>query len=295
MKPRPRQVSASIHVVLLLGQVCFASLPVAGRMAMIGHLPPALIVLARMAGGAVVFSLLAARRTTLRIARRDLLPVIGCALLGVAANQELFIQGLARTTATNASVLGSTIPVFTALIAIALGREPARPRRLLGIAIAFTGAIALVGVDRVSIGRSDMTGCGFILLNSLCYGSYLVLVRPLAERYDPLALLAVMFIAGVPMIAPFAIAAVPDAPPLTPAMIAYFAFLIAVPTVGAYGLIQTALRRADATLVAAYVYLQPVFATTGAMLLLDERPTPRLAVCGTVVLGGVWLAARSRA
>jgi drug/metabolite transporter (DMT)-like permease len=295
VKPLPRTVPAGSHVILLLGQLCFASLPVAGRMAMIGHLPPGLIVLARMTGGALVFSLLAARRGTLHIARRDLLAVVGCAVIGVAANQELFIQGLARTTATNATVLSSTSPVFTALVAIVTGREPPRARRLLGIAIAFGGAIALVGIDRMSIARGDLTGCVFVLLNSLCYGTYLVLGRPLAERYDPVALLAVMFIAGVPMVAPFAIAAIPDAPPLTLDALAYFAFLIAIPTVAAYGLVQTALRRADATLVAAYVYLQPVFATAGAMLLLHEQPTVRLAVCGAVVLGGVWLAARSRA
>ncbi len=76
--------------------------------------------------------------------------------------------------------------------------------------------------------------------------------------------------------------------------VAYLAFLVAVPTVGAYGLVQTALRRAEATLVAAYIYLQPVFATLGAMLLLGEEPSLRLYMCGALVLSGVWLAARSR-
>jgi drug/metabolite transporter (DMT)-like permease len=289
-----RPVPFGVHVLLLLGQVCFASLPVVGRMAMIGHLPPALIVLARMTGGAVVFAVIAARRGVLRIARADVPAVIGCAVIGVASNQELFIQGLARTTATNASVLGSTIPVFTALVAILSRREPPRARRLVGIAIAFAGAAALVGADRLSLGREHLVGSGFILLNSACYGTYLVLVRPLAERYDPIGLLALMFVAAVPMVAPFAIAALPEAPPLTAGVLVYFAFLIAVPTVAAYGLVQTALRRADATLVAAYVYLQPLIAATGAMALLGEEPTLRLAGCGAVVLGGVWLAARSR-
>ena len=289
-----RPVPFGVHVLLLLGQVCFASLPVVGRMAMIGHLPPALIVLARMTGGAVVFAVIAAQRGVLRVARADVPAVIGCAVIGVASNQELFIQGLARTTATNASVLGSTIPVFTALVAILSRREPPHARRLVGIAVAFAGAAALVGADRLSLGREHLVGSGFILMNSACYGTYLVLVRPLAERYDPIGLLALMFVAAVPIVAPFAIAALPDAPPLTAGVVAYFAFLIAVPTVAAYGLIQTALRRADATLVAAYVYLQPLIAATGAMALLGEEPTLRLAVCGAVVLGGVWLAARSR-
>ncbi len=284
----------AVHLILLLGQVCFASLPVVGRMAIIGHLPPAGIVLVRMAGGAVVFTLLAWRRGTLRIERRDIGFLVACAFLGVAANQELFIQGLARSTATNATVLGSTIPVFTALVAIALRREPPRLRRLLGIAVACGGAATLVGADRLSTSPEHLLGSAMILANSLCYGSYLVIVRPLADRYDPLALLALMFIAGGPMVAPMGIAAWADAPPLAAGDYAYLAFLVAVPTVGAYALVQTALRRAEATLVAAYIYLQPVFATLGAILLLGETPGLRLYLCGAVVLAGVWLAARSR-
>jgi len=283
-----------VHVLLLLAQVCFASLPVVGRMAMLGHLPPAGIVLVRMSGAALAFVVLAWRRGVLRIERRDIPAILGCAFLGVAANQELFIQGLARTTATNASVLGSTIPVFTALVAILLGREPARQRRLGGIAIAFAGAAVLVGADQLSLSRDHLVGSSMVLVNSACYGTYLVIVRPLADRYDPLGLLALLFLAGVPMVTPLGIAAWADAPPLELADLAYLAFLVAVPTVAAYGLVQTALRHAEATLVAAYIYLQPVFATLGAMLLLHETPGLRLYICGALVLAGVWLAARSR-
>jgi drug/metabolite transporter (DMT)-like permease len=69
--------------------------------------------------------------------------------------------------------------------------------------------------------------------------------------------------------------------------------LIAVPTVAAYGLTQIALQRTESSLVAAYIYLQPVFAALGAMIVLGEQVGPRTAACGIVVLFGVWLAARS--
>lgn len=257
-----------------------------------GSIGPAAIVLARMSGGALVFTLIAWRRGVLRIDTRDLPAIIGCAVLGVAANQELFVQGLARSTATNASVLGSTIPVFTALVAIALGREPVHPRRLVGIAVAFGGVAALVGADKMSMSSDHLLGSAMILVNSLCYGTYLVVVRPLAEKYDPLGLIAWLFICGVPMVLPLGAIEFARAPALHTGDIGFFAFLIAVPTVAAYGLVQVALRRTESSLVAAYIYLQPVMATVGAMFLLDEQPTVRTAVCGAIVLFGVWLAAR---
>ena len=284
----------SVHLILIIAQFCFAALPVAGRLAMQGNIGPAGIVLARMTGGAIVFTLIAWRRGVLRLDRRDLPAIIGCAVIGVAANQELFVQGLSRSTATNATVLGSTIPVFTALMAIVLGREPVHPRRLLGIAVAFGGVAALVGADSMSLASGHLVGSAMVLVNSLCYGTYLVVVRPLAEKYDPLALLAFMFVAGVPMVAPLGVIELSHAKPLTHADLEFFAFLIAVPTVAAYGLVQVALRRTESSLVAAYIYLQPVVATIGAMFLLHEEPTLRTAVCGAIVLAGVWLAAKPR-
>jgi drug/metabolite transporter (DMT)-like permease len=257
-----------------------------------GSVGPAGIVLARMTGGAIVFALIAWRRGVLRLDRRDIPALLGCSLIGVAANQELFVQGLSRSTATNASVLGSTIPVFTALAAIVLGREPVHARRLMGIAVAFAGCAALVGADRVSLSSDHVAGSVMILINSLCYGTYLVVVRPLAEKYDPLGLLAWLFIMSVPMVAPLGIIELADTPALHASDLEFFAFLIAVPTVAAYGLVQVALRRAESSLVAAYIYLQPVLATVGAMFLLDEQPTLRTAICGAIVLFGVWLAAR---
>ena len=126
----------SVHLMLLVGQICFAALPVAGRLAL-ADIPPGAIALVRTVGGALVFSAIAWHRGRLRIDRRDAPLLVLCAMLGNVINQEMFIHGLARTTATNAVVIGSTIPVFTALAAIVVGREPVRLRRLLGIAIAF--------------------------------------------------------------------------------------------------------------------------------------------------------------
>lgn len=284
----------SVHLYLIAGQICFAALPIAGRLAL-ADIPPAAIPLVRTIGGALVFSALAWRRGALGVARRDVPFIALCALLGNVLNQELFIHGLARTTATNAVVIGASAPVFTALGVIALGQEPPRARRLLGIAVAFAGVGALVGAEDLSLSSEHFTGSLMVLVNALSYGTYLALVRPLADRYDPIGLLAAMFIAGVPMVAPLGIRAFAlDPHPLTGADVGFFAFLIAVPTVCAYSFVQLGLRRAESSLVAVYIYLQPVLAATAAVLILGEPVGPRLVICGGIVLSGVWLAARGR-
>ena len=284
----------SVHLILLAGQICFASLPVVGRLA-VGYIPPAGIVMVRMTGGAIVFALIAWRRGTLELQQRGDLPMIVlCAVLGNVINQEMFIHGLARTTATNAVVLGSSIPAFTLITAIAMRRERVKAWRLAGIAVAFGGVALLVSAEDLSTSSDHFLGSVMVLINAVSYGSYLVIVRPLAHRYDPFALLALMFLAGTPLVAPLGIYAFAGAPALDGNDLAFLAFLIAVPTVAAYGFVQTALRRAESSLVAAYIYFQPVFAAIGAMIVLGEDVGVRTAICGAVVLFGVWLAARAK-
>ncbi|RDJ94220.1 hypothetical protein B4Q13_16160, partial [Lacticaseibacillus rhamnosus] len=73
-----------------------------------------------------------------------------------ATRPLLFIEGLKRTTATNAVVLGASIPVFTVAVALLLGRERATLTKLLGL--------GLVGQDHavaehVDADRLDVLGC----------------------------------------------------------------------------------------------------------------------------------------
>ena len=140
-----------------------------------------------------------------------------------------------------------------------------------------------------------MLGSVMILVNSLVYGTFLVVVRSLSDKYDPIGLLALLFLVGIPMVAPFGIVRVGR----RAAAHRWRCRVPRVPDRGAdrrprTGSSRPALKRAESTLVAAYIYLQPVFASIGAVLLLHEELTLRMVGCGVVVLSGVWLAARSR-
>jgi drug/metabolite transporter (DMT)-like permease len=283
------------HLILVAAQVCFGSLAVAGRLAM-PHIPANAIVLTRLFGGFVVFTLLARAQRAPAIARADALAVAGCAVLGVVLNMVFFLNGLARSTATNATVLGSTIPVFTALFALALGREAFRRRRFAGIAVALAGAMVLVGAWNVSGDREHMVGNVMVLINAASYGLYLVVVRPYAQRYRPAALASGVFLVGLIIVFPIAIGDwVRLAPTLTARDVGLLGFIVAVPTVGAYLFTQLALQRAESSLVASYIYLQPVVAAIGAILILGERPGPQVGIAAALIFLGVWISSGTKA
>jgi drug/metabolite transporter (DMT)-like permease len=283
----------SAHALLIAVQFCFASLAVVGRLAL-GHVPPNAVMFTRIAGGAVVFYLMLRARAAVTLPdRKDVPRIVICALLGIVLNQLLFLNGLARSTATNASVLGCTIPVFTLIVAAIAGVERPSARRFGGIAIALSGTLALVGIDRFDLSEQKVVGNLLVVANSLSYGTFLVCVRPLSARYPAMTLVSWLFAAAVPFAALTGIPTWAEfAAQATPRDAALLSFLVAVPTVSAYALNQMALARADSSVVAAYIYLQPLIATVGAYFLLDETPSPRTVTAALLIFAGLWLSTR---
>jgi drug/metabolite transporter (DMT)-like permease len=290
----------TVHLILLAAQICFASLAVIGRETIL-RIPPGVVPLIRTGGGALAFCLLAWFMGTVPLRdpsfraqlRRDLPFLALCALMGVVINQELFIHGLRYSGAINATVLGSTIPVFTVITALLLRKEKFHWMRGVGIGMSFVGAGYLVGIAEFSLNGTHLIGSLMVLGNAASYGVYLVIVRRVKDKYDPLGLIAILFVLALPMVVPIGLWEWSEMPVLNGDDYQRLLFLVAVPTVGAYALVQTALKRADSSLVAAYIYLQPVFTTFGAIYRLGESPSSRVLFAAPIVFVGVFLATRA--
>ncbi|KDD72087.1 hypothetical protein H632_c3887p0, partial [Helicosporidium sp. ATCC 50920] len=76
-------------------------------------------------------------------ARRDVLAVVALGFC-MFASQLFFIIGIELSGVLVATCIQPAIPVFTVMLGIALGSESAEPRKLLGIALAVAGALAMV-------------------------------------------------------------------------------------------------------------------------------------------------------
>ena len=68
------------------------------------------------------------------------------------------------------------------------------------------------------------------------------------------------------------------------------AFIVVFPTAGAYVLISWTLARAEASLVALFVYMQPVIATILGLAFQNESLTLRTVAGALLIFGGVYLA-----
>lgn len=271
-------------------QIFFGTLPVLGKVAM-RELTPFTLAAVRGVFGALLLSL-AARAFAGPAPRQtpgDRLEIAFLALFGIVANQVLFISGLHRTTATHATLLVATVPIFTIVVGLLMRRERPSARRLLGVPIAFGGVVFLLGTAGLSFGSTTLVGDVLVTLNSAAYAFFLVRARDVLARRSALSFVAQVFRYGA---IPIVLIALPDLVRLRPAelsleTLAAASGVVLLGTVGAYALNAWALARTGASTTAFFIYIQPLFAGMLAYLVLGETPSPRLFGAAVLIFTGV--------
>jgi drug/metabolite transporter (DMT)-like permease len=281
---------------LLAVQLIFGGFHVVGK-AVLGELEPLALAGLRVVLATPLLAALAWRHDRVLPARRDLPRLALLGLLGIAANQVLFVIGLKYTTAINASILIPSIPVFTVAAAAVLGIERIGRRRLLGVALSVAGALVLVNPLRFAAGGGTALGNGLILVNCLCYALFLVLQRPILKRLPWRTVIAASFVFGG---AGVLVVSVPDLAALDPAAVSTgtwigVAYIALLSTALAYAINTWAVRRSSPALVAAYGTLQPLATAALAATFLGETFGMAEAAGFALIVAGLWLVSRTAA
>ena len=145
--------------------------------------------------------LLRHRGTSLRIPREGLWRLVLLGVLGNAIYQLLFIEGIARTTAANASLIMASSPMLVALLATALGRERLQVRGWFGVVLAVAGlTLVLSAQNRVGFTRVSLAGDLLILAGAATWALYTVLATGVMARTPSLSATLVTFLSGTPVL-----------------------------------------------------------------------------------------------
>lgn len=288
------QPGAGPHLALIAVQVMFGSWPIFGKI-VLTRLTTTTLVALRVAGAALAFLALQSIAGRVKIdRRRDYARLALFSLLGVVLNQLLFVKGLAMTTVINATLLCTTIPVFALLVSIAMGFDRMSGKKLLGIGLAAAGVIYLIDPLRADFTAHTTLGNLLIVLNALSYAAYIAISKDLLHRYGALTVITWVFIFGTVFTIPFGfyytdLAALEYVGAKVWLAVAY---IILVPTVGAYYLNAWALERVSPSTVAIYIYLQPLIAVALAPLILGEKWNSRTWVAMALIFAGVYVVTR---
>lgn len=264
-----------------------------------GVIAPMVLVGLRMAGAAILFWLFALVTGVERVSRRDILLFLVAALLGVVFNQGVYTLGLSMTSPVDASVISSSTPIFTMVIAALYLREPMTVKKVAGVLLGAAGAVMLIlsGVQGGHALGGSALGDALCIFAELCFASYLVFFKALISRYSPMTVMRWMFTWASVVVLPFTwkdMAAV-DYSSLDWGTIAGLAYVVVVATFVCYFLSPIGQKHLRPTVVSMYFYVQPVVATILATIMGTAGafgPVKVLSVA--MIFVGVFLVMRSK-
>lgn len=215
-------------------------------------------------------------------------------LTGIAVFQSLVYLGLRSTTAVNAVLINSSIPLFILLCSWVIERERASPRQVAGMLVSLAGILVILSRGRPGalLELEVHAGDAWILLAMPVWGIYSVLLKRRPPQLGGLPFLFVISLAGVVMLLPFAaLVAAPrplELPTPTEALGVLYMGLMA--SVVAFICWNRGVAAVGANAAGFTVHLLPAFGTVLAIVFLGEIFAPFHAAGIATILAGVLLA-----
>lgn len=215
--------------------------------------------------------------------------------LGTATFNALVYCGLHTTTATNAVLMQSVMPVLIVFGSLWIFRESVRPLQVAALALSLAGVatIAARGSLDALLALSLVPGDGLVLLAVVFYALYSVLLRR-RPAVHPLSFIAATFALGALMLLPpYVYEHVAVAPLRLDGMtLAAVAYVGVFPSLLAYLCFNRAVELIGANRAGQYLHLMPLFGSTLAALFVNERLQAFHLAGALLIAAGIVLAAR---
>jgi drug/metabolite transporter (DMT)-like permease len=224
--------------------------------------------------------------------RRTMLALLGLGVLGNGVYQFFFVEGIAHTRASDTALVVAATPAFIAIIGRVRGVERVNLRGAIGIALSLVGiGLVVLSTAESSDARSSLTGDLLVLVGSMAWAVYTVLLKPYTERVSGLQLSALTMTGGALTLLVIAAPAIAHAPWSSVTAIGWSALVYSgvFALVIAYYFWYHGVRVLGPTRTAMYSNLQPVIAVLMAWVLLHETPTPWQILGAVSIMSGLLL------
>lgn len=263
-------------------------------------LTPNGFILVRVLGAVLMFWLLSfGLKLHEKIDKEDWVRLGLAGLFGVAVNQLFFFQGLSLTTPINAAIIMTINPVMVLIIAAIVLRNRITLTKTTGILLGLSGAVLLTIYKEGEIvipNFSQDTALGdlLVLVNATSYAIYLVIVKPLMQKYQPVTVVKWVFSFGLIYVLPFGAPEIIgfDWANFPNYIYAEIAFVVIGTTFFAYLFNMYGLKKLSPSVVSIYIYLQPFLATLFALAWGSDSLSLSQVLAASLVFGGVYLVSK---
>ena len=265
------------YLLLTLSVLSWSSNMVLGR-AIRGDIPPMALSFWRwvIAGLFVLPFALPHLRQQWPLLRQGWRPLLVLGLLGIGGYNAFAYLGLQHTTATNAALLNSFVPIVTIAISWAFLGKHLKPLEAVGVIVSLCGALTIVARGNLDVLASLDLNVGdlWMLLAVLDWALYTIALAWRPAGVHPTLMLGTTIMIGVAALAPayaweFAQGARMK---LNPESMAILAYIGIVPGFVSYIFYNRGVAEVGANRASLFIHLMPVFGTLLSSIFLAEVP-----------------------
>lgn len=256
------------------------------------YVKPYAFIILRVLGATVLFWITGLFVTKERIEKSDYFRIFLAAIFGVVINMLAFFKGLSLTTPISASVMMLTSPILILILSAIILKEKVTTIKVLGIVMGLAGAVILIIYGK-SFESSPNAALGnfLIFINATSYSLYIIIVKRLTDKYNPLTFIKWMYLIGLFLVIPFGYSELQEIQwQVIPTTIFYkIGFVVVFTTFFAYLFNIFALTKLKPTTLSSFIYLQPVLASLYALFTGSDTINTTKIIATLFIFAGVYI------
>lgn len=259
-------------------------------------IPPLTLTAMRFLVAVPLLFLMAVRR--LWLPRQAISHIIGLGIMGILFGNVAQSFGVKGTSASVATILSATIPLFVVIFAAFRLKQPVTGRQWLGLFSAFAG-IAVVSLQgrpgMEAMGENTPAGVAWMLVSAVAIAFYYIWSAVLTEQYGTLPVVAWNSLVGLLVMLPISALEL-SRTPVEISMHSVWATIYLGVMVSVAGLLLWLYLLAvlPARVAASVQYLQPIIGIGASAAVFGDKLSTWFAAGVVLILGGLALAAANK-
>jgi drug/metabolite transporter (DMT)-like permease len=225
-----------------------------------------------------------------KLHKRDIIPIFIAGFLGIVVYHLGLNYGEQYISASAASVIIATIPIFVVILASIFLKERITLKIILGVLLSLIGVIIIS-----TVGKYDdifeikyISGALAVILAAVMGAGYTVAGKKMLQRYSALSLTVYVFLLGSLGLIPFISNSLfEEVVAMSLTGWGVVIFLGVFPTVVGYVLWYVALEIKSASEISVYLYFIPVLSTIISYILFRDEITWFFVFGGALVILGL--------
>ena len=289
------------HLSLFTANAIWGMMSPVAKVVMVGGtITPIVMTDIRIFGAMILFWLISFFTKREHVTHKDLAWLFVASLFAIIFNQGSFILGVSMTSPANASIITTSVPLWTMILAALFFKDPITSKKVIGLAMGATGALLLILSSGI-IAKEDnphgsILGDIFVVCAEFSFAIYIVFFKKLVSKYSLITVMKWLFTFAFISIIPFSYQSLSQTnfAALSLSEIEAVAFIVVGATFLSYLCLVIGQKAVGPTTAGMYNYVQPTVATGVAIMWGLDSFNMIKGIAIVLIFVGVFLVTRSK-